>query len=404
MKRGLLVALLLALLLAAGALAPVFKTDPGHVVVNFGDWTIETSVLVLIVALLLAWLALQIVTWLWRKPVTTARRLSEQRAVRQLEKGLLALTEGDWKTAERALERSAGKEGRTTARFLAAAQAADSQDAGDRREYYLEQADSGGAKKRFLVTLTRARMLLANGDGAAALPLLEDLHKRRRRHPQVLELLSRCYRELKRWDELQSLLPALQKADILDENEIRDIETEVAVNRLKHAPSADELQSVWKSFRRPMRAHTSVLEAFAAAAARLEEPELAEPVLTRALKEEWAPSLLLRYGDPAVSDRSKRMKQCEKWLQDHPNDAALHLALGRLCAGESLWGKAREHVVKSLELEPSSVGYDSLGQLLERQGEMELATASFRNALRMSQGQPPQPLPALSARLSAPRS
>jgi uncharacterized protein HemY len=59
-------------------------------------------------------------------------------------------------------------------------------------------------------------------------------------------------------------------------------------------------------------------------------------------------------------------------------------------------------MVKSLELEPSSLGYDALGQLFERQGELESAMACFRNALRMNQGQPPEPLPAGTARLSAP--
>ena len=74
----------------------------------------------------------------------------------------------------------------------------------------------------------------------------------------------------------------------------------------------------------------------------------------------------------------------------------------RLCAGESLWGKAREHMVKSLELEPSSLGYDAFGQLLQRQGELEPAMVCFRNALRMTQGQKPEPLPSVTARLSAP--
>ena len=57
-------------------------------------------------------------------------------------------------------------------------------------------------------------------------------------------------------------------------------------------------------------------------------------------------------------------------------------------------------MIKSLELEPSSLGYDSLGQLLERQGELEPAMTCFRNALRMNQGQ--EPLPTGVARLSAP--
>jgi len=233
MKRGFLLFLILALLLLAGALAPMFKTDPGHVLINIGEWTIETSVLVLASAFLILWIAVQIAVWLWRAPVETARKIREQRAFNQLEKGLLALTEGDWSAAEKALEKSASTQGRTTAQYLAAAQAADSQDAHERREYYLEQADSGGSKKRFLVELTRARMLLANGNRATALPILQDLFKRRRRHPQVLELLSRCYRELGEWNELQAMIPALRKAGVLDDDQAADLHEEVAVNKLR---------------------------------------------------------------------------------------------------------------------------------------------------------------------------
>jgi HemY protein len=402
MKRGILLLLLLALLLVASALAPTFKSDPGHVLINFGAWTIETSVLVLATAVLLLWLAVHLAVWLWRMPLESARKMKEQRAFKQLEKGLLALTEGDWGAAEKALEKSASAQGRTTAHYLAAAQAADSQDAHERREYYLEQADSGGSKKRFLVELTRARMLLANGNRAAALPILQDLYRSRRKHPQVLELLSRCYRELGDWDAIQALLPALRKAGVLDDDQSQDLQEEVAVNKLRSVTTADELQAVWKKLPRAVRSHLAIVDAFAVGAANLDRLELAEPVITACLKNEWNPALVLRYGDPAANDRLKRLKQCEKWLKQHPDDAGLHLALGRLCAGESLWGKAREHMVKSLELEPSSLGYDAFGQLLERQGELEPAMACFRNALRMNQGQKPEPLPSGTARLSAP--
>lgn len=401
MKRSFLLLLILALLLLASALAPLLKSDPGHVLINFGDWTIETSVLVLVSALLILWFAVQLAFWFWRMPVETARKIREQRAFKQLEKGLLALTEGDWKTAEKALEHSASKQGRNTAQYLAAAQAADGQDAHDRREYYLEQADSGGSRKRFLVELTRARMLLDNGSRAAALPILQDLYKRRRKHPQVLELLSRCYRELAEWDQLLALLPALRKAGILNDEQADQLEQEIAVNKLRSVSSVEDLQSAWKKVPRAMRETAALVEAFAIGAAKLERTDLAEPVIRASLRHEWNPALVLRYGNPAADDRIIRLKQCEKWLKQHPEDAGLHLAVGRLCAGESLWGKAREHMVKSLELEPSSLGYDAFGQLLERQGELEPAMACFRNALRMNQGQSPKPLPTGTARLSA---
>ena len=399
MKRSVLLLLILALLLLASALAPLLKSDPGHVLINFGDWTIETSVMVLVSSLLILWFAVQVVVWLWRMPVETARKMREKRAFNQLEKGLLALTEGDWKKAEKALEHSASKQGRTTAHYLAAAQAADGQDAHDRREFYLEQADSGGSKKRFLVELTRARMLLANGSRAAALPILQDLYKSRRKHPQVLELLSRCYRELGDWDQLHALLPALRKAGVLDDEQSHQLEEEIAINKLQSASEVEDLQFVWKKLPRAMRQHAAVVEAFASGATKLDRADLAEPIISAGLKHEWNPALVLRYGDPAADDRIKRLKQCEKWLKQHPDDAGLHLAIGRMCAGESLWGKAREHMVKSLELEPSSLGYDAFGQLLERQGELEPAMACFRNALRMNQGQTPKPLPTSAVRL-----
>jgi HemY protein len=403
MKHGLLLLFILALLLLAGALAPMLKSDPGHVLINFGDWSIETSVLVLVTVLFLLWFIAQLVLWLWRMPFEAALRMREQRAFRQLEKGLLALTEGDWKAAEKALEKSASTQGRTTAQYLAAAQAADGQNAHDRREHYLEQADSGGSRKRFLVELTRARMLLANGSRAAALPILQDLYKHHRKHPQVLELLARCYKELGDWDPLQGLLPDLRKAGVLDDQQAQHLQEEIAVNKLRSATNSEELQLAWKQLPRAMCQLAAVVEAFAIGATKLGQTDLAEAAISASLKAEWTPALILRYGDPASGDRIKRIKQCEKWLQQYPADASLHLALGRLCAGESLWGKAREHMVKSLELEPSSLGYDAFGQLLERQGELEPAMACFRNALRMNQGQSPKPLPVSTARLSAPQ-
>lgn len=402
MKRPALLLLVLALLIAAGALAPVFKSDPGLVQIHFLGWTIETSVLVLLLALALAWLAVTWLVRLWRLPAETARRVQQRRSLAQLEKGLLALTEGDWRTAERALEKSADKRSKSTARYLAAAQAAEGQQAGERRDYFLEQANTGGRRKHFLVELTRARMLMESGAQAEALPLLQDLHQRKRRHPQVLELLARCLRELGRWDELQNLLPTLRRAGVMDDHALEGLKVQIAMGALRGTQDADELQAAWKRLPRAMRREPGVIGIFAEQAGGMKRADLAEPLLRAALNRSWDPLLVLRYGDPGAVQAAKRLKQCEKWLQDHPDDANLHQALGRLCMGEELWGMARQHLVRSLELEPTTNGYETLGQLMERQGDLELAMDCFRNALRLSQGKPALPLPGGYARLAPP--
>ncbi len=402
MKRSVMLLTALGLLLLTAALAPLFKNDPGLVQIHFLGWTIETSVLVLIGALIALWLLINLAFWLWRLPAQTAQRVADRRGLAQLEKGLLALTEGDWKTAEKALGKSAALPGKTTARYLAAAQAASGMDDQERCEYYLEQADSSGSKQSFIVDLTRARLLMDNGQRAEALPVLRALHSRRKNHPQVLELLARCYRQLGRWDDLQGLLPQLSKAGVLSEDELGEIRQEIARHQLSEAGDAAALETAWKALPKPLKHDPRSVEVYAERAGELERADLAEAVLRASIKSDWNQSLVLRYGDPGAGDAAQRLSQCEKWLLKHPDDPALHMALGRLCAGQSLWGKARTHLVRSLELEPTAAGYDALGQLLERQGELEPAMACFRNALRMTQGRSPEPLPLQPGRLASP--
>ncbi len=402
MKSSFLILIAMALALLAAAIAPVFKTDPGLVQMHFRGWTIETSLLTLVLGVLLLWLLVWVLVRVWKVPAETARRIRDQRSLAQLEKGLLALTEGDWSTAERALEKSASSHGRTTARYLAAAEAADGQDASDRAEWYLEQADTRNRKQKFLVDLTRARILIQNNHFAEAKEVLESLHKRRRRHSQVLEMLARCHRELGEWDALLKLVPVMLKAKVIDDQEAVELRLQAAIGELQRCQDREKLQASWKSQPKASQRAPEVIRSYADQAVLLGAPELTEEVIRRSLKREWSPSLLVPYGEPGPDDTARRLKQCEKWLEVHPEDALLHLTLGRLCARDELWGKARHHMIRSLEIEPTVAGFDSLGQLLERKGELEVAMACFRNALRMNQGKEPQPLPGDQAKLEAP--
>lgn len=401
MKRSFLILIAVALALVAAAAAPVFQSDPGVVRIHFLGWTVETTVLVLVTGLLLLWLALHLLLRLWRMPAKTARRLRERRALQQLEKGLLALSEGDWRSAERALEKSASSHGRTTARYLAAAEAAGGQDAGDRAEWYLEQADSRKRRQRFLVDLTRARILVDNGKYEEAQPLLEDLQRQRRKHPQVLDLLARCYQQGGAWRKLDNLLPQMLKAGVIDQARGDALRAQAAVAAIGKCRDVEALKLAWGDLPKATKALPEAILAFAERAIAIGAPEINEEVLRKALNRKWHPELLIPYGEPAAGDAQQRLKQAEKWLRDHPEDPWLRLVLGRLCALEELWGKARQYMIESLEIQPTVSGYDSLGQLLERKGELELAMACFRNALRMNQGKEPLPLPQEQAKLAS---
>ncbi len=85
MKRAFLAIVALALALFAAAVAPVLKSDPGLVRVHFLGWTVETSLLVLVLGLVLIWVLVWVLLRLWKMPAETARRMREQRALVQLE-------------------------------------------------------------------------------------------------------------------------------------------------------------------------------------------------------------------------------------------------------------------------------------------------------------------------------
>ena len=70
--------------------------------------------------------------------------------------------------------------------------------------------------------------------------------------------------------------------------------------------------------------------------------------------------------------------QAEKWLAQRPNDENLLLALGRLCIGQRLWGKAQSYLEASLAVAPSTAAHLELARLFDSLGRQEEANRHFR--------------------------
>ena len=101
-----LMAILLAALLAVATIwaLPVLK---GYVLIRAGGWAIEMNLLVLLTLLLGTYATVRFLVWAWFLPGNAVRGFVERRAAAQLEVGMLALSEGNWKKAEMALSQAA---------------------------------------------------------------------------------------------------------------------------------------------------------------------------------------------------------------------------------------------------------------------------------------------------------
>ncbi|MFN2334194.1 MAG: heme biosynthesis HemY N-terminal domain-containing protein [Wenzhouxiangellaceae bacterium] len=396
MKSVSVLVILLVMAIAATAvgawLAPKLIDDPGYVLIEIAGWRAQTSLLVLVVAVIGLWLTTSLLVALLRLPARALRRVRQSRERRNLDRGLLAFSEGEWSTAERALAR-AMKGSDMTAGYLAAARAAQNQGSPERRDHYLALADRRFGKRHFATALARARLLVGEGELESGITLLEQLHLKKPRHEGVLKLLLQCYQEFDRWHDVRLLVPAIRRAGIIGPDRAEELARLAAARELESARDVTELQDVHSSLKTALKTHVEVVAAFARRALQLDRPELAGVDLRQAIEHSFSSELLSLYAEADNSDRAARIKQCRQWLERKPELAALHLALGRLYLSGRDYDKAREHLEIAVRKSPDPAAFAALGQVLDHAGQLESATQCYRNALRLEQGRAPDPLP-----------
>lgn len=401
MKRRLaliLLAVCALLALIAGAwLAPRLIDDPGYVLIEVAGWRLQMSLLVLGSAVVGIWILVSLAIALIRMPGRALREYRRARQRRNLDRGLLALSTGDWRAAEQSLERAMRDGSVGTAGYLAAARAAQGQSSTDRRDRYLALADGryGGLAggRLFITTLARVRMLMDEDNYDEAIERLEKLHLKRPRHEFVLKLLLQCYQQTDRWHDVRLLLPAMRRAGIVGHERSDELAALALARELSRSSDVGVLEQAWQAASKSICHRPEVVAAFAGRALELDRADLAEPILRKALECEQSEQLLELYARPDSADIGTRIEQCENWLKSWPDSSALHLALGRLYLDRNDDDKAREHLQIAVRTSSDSGAHAALARLMDRAGQVEAAAQCYRNALRLEQGRAPEPLP-----------
>lgn len=402
--RILFALLLIALLLGVGIVA-VIETDPGYILVAYGNYTVETSLWVGIVLLavftLLIYLTLRLVrrllggqqslaSWIGGRRVRASSRLTTR--------GLISFIEGNWIRARRQLLRGAKNSEAPLVNYLMAARSSYRLNEPDKMREYLGAAEDAESEAGIAVELTQAELRLHSGQFEQALATLVRARRNAGRHPYVLDLLHRAYYGLKDWQELVSLLPELKKYKVLSAEALekleREIYTEMLISSAQGDDSGDALQQAWQAMPAHLKQNASALDKYVALLVKGGHHATAEKVIPRALKQTWDSKLVREYGYVLGQDSAKQLAQAENWLPAHTEDAQLLLCLGRLSAREKLWGKARDYFESCYRLERSAEICAELGRLLVALGEPKVAGAYFREGLQLKEADLPDlPMP-----------
>ena len=373
---------------AAGLLA---HDDSGYVLFGRGYNTMEMSLSLFLVLLLFSYifgyLLLRFVIKTWTMPEQLKHWHVSQQAKKSRKtslQGLVNLSQGQWKKAERLLTKAVKNSDMPLLNYLSAAKAAQKQNAPERRDHYLALAHKSMPDADFSVRLTQAELQFAHGQNEQALATLVHLHTLSPKHTHIMVLLSKLYQQLKSWDDLRKLLPQLHKHKVFPEKQLLEIECETYTELFQQISSekdTDKLRNLWQNISRELKKDRCLLEIYCNKLIQLNQNDEAELILRNALRKEWSPSLIKLYGLVKSSQLEKQLVFAESLSKDHDNHPLLLLTLGRLCMYNDLWGKARAYLEASIGNKELPETYKELGLLMEYLNESKLAAEYFKKGL-----------------------
>ncbi len=393
------------LVILAGALIGVLVArDAGYVMLSFGHYTVEMSLalLALLLGVLFAGLyflirAIVRSRQLPRDIRSWRQRRGAHKAQEAMTRGLLEMSEGNWRSAERRLVRYAEQSETPLLNYLVAARAAQLQGAHDRRDAYIRLAHEHMPSADVAVSLTQAELQLADHQLEQALATLRHLRQVAPKHTYVLRLLRRLYEQLGDWEHLRELIPELRRAKVVPADELLQLEVKTHRKLLEQAflsKDARDLDRAWAGVPKPVRADPELAGDYAGYLQERGRDEEAEKLLREALKLGWHPHLVELYGLLDCAQPGRQLARLEKSLREHPDEPILLLTLGRLSMRAQLWGKARAYLEASIARGGPVDAYRELARLLEHMGEDAEALQVYRKALTSEEDRHAIPLPA----------
>jgi HemY protein len=368
--------------------------DPGYVLIGFGHWSLETSLTVFAVAVVigffLSYSFFRLLGVLIRMPGQMAKRRSSikfNRSQEALVAGLFDAADGNWERAEKVLIKHAANSGAPLLHYLTAARAAQSRGALDKRDEYLKKAAEQSSDSDLTVGLTQAELHLSEQQFGQALETLGKLHSINPGHARVLKMMHHAYQHIGDWEGLSKLLPSLQQNKILMEAEVKILETETFSRLLKQAAEQNEQQAVqdcWDGIPDHIKTVPGIANIYFAAMIAVGAGNAVENAMIKQLGRHWDGTLLVLLSSLEVVDSGKQLQTAEQWLAVYPNDPILLMVLGKLALKAEQMEKAEQYLLKSLHIDASVGAYQLLGEVMFANGNKDKACDAYKRGLELA--------------------
>lgn len=354
--------------------AAIWLADrPGTVSVHWLGYAVEApfwvALLVTIVALGIAALGYRLIRGLIRTPYRIRRHSRvrrRERGYRALTQGMVAIAAGDAQTARKMARKADGLLNEPPLTMLLSAQAAQLQgDERAAREYFtamLERPETAFLGMRGLLT-----QAIKSGDRVEALTLARKARGLQPNTPWLLGTLYDLEAQAGDWAAAEGTLQQAIQAGAIPTDEGR---RHRAVLLLERSFEAERRGRADAALSHAQAAH-DMMPGFVPAAVRLARLQLAADrlkpaakVVERAWRHSPHPELADIYRSIVSSyDPLTRVRLFQKLVRQAPDSAESHLAVARAAIDAQLWGEARQHLNRAMEIGPTRRTYRLMAEL-----------------------------------------
>jgi HemY protein len=380
----------LVLFSLAVALSMAAEINDGYMLLVLPPWRMEISLNLAIGVLVAAFILFHALlrgvalTLAWPGRVREFReRRRRAKASAIFQEAVRLLFEGRFGHAlKKAAEAHAAGESPGLAALIAARAAQRMREPGKQQDW-LDRATLDDARTEAARLMLEAEMCIDGRRFEEAVTVLARLQRLSGRHIAALRLELRAQQGCGNWDEVLRIVRQLEKRDALTAEAVRELKLKAhRENVVRLRGDVAQLRSYLD--RLPAaEIEPRLAQSLAEALMAQGEHETARRMIERQLEREWDAALIGLYGrceGGDAADVAARLARAEGWLSQHPDEAALLVALGRLCIRQQLWGKAQSYLEASLSLADTREAHLELARLADALGRESEANRHYRIA------------------------
>lgn len=377
-------ALLLLLIVAIGFVAgPLLSGQTGYVLIAVAGYTLETSVVVLVLALLLFIFVLWIVEWLLRKLTSGARfsldwsRKRKRRKANQLMTSALENTlTANYEVAQRNAEDAASYHANKQQPLMLAAIVADLQNDALAKQTLIDQVAALNDGDSLIKEVADAQR--ASPEKAVA--QMQALLKRHPQHAGIKRIAAQTFYQYDAGDALFELLPELDKHQLVPSEQRQLYKTLAYQQHFANASSIESLHQRWKGLDKKRRYQAIPRLCYASALQQKEQWQLAEKVLLKGLrKEAIAPSHLVRSHVPlSWHEQPQLYAYMHDYVKAAGRDVDALALLAKMAIQHGDFDLALQSIRSALQVQPSPELYRLLGDAYLAAGQSQPALDAYR--------------------------